>query len=260
MPAVTADGAAVVLAMPHLRAGAEATLGPLLPLESASERAAADAAAAAAVAAMSAEDAVAAEEARSHVPASVAELSVALSQCVWQFSICSQARKEWARLDAPFRAMVVDKMLRLGAGFWLADGTCSQLVPDDTALKSTLELWRCKFSKAGRILFEVAPDWSSRSRCFQDMIRVWCITLDHDKYERERTRVEASHRRAQTSREKPALRRLASAPLRPDGQRLPQSYEERDQQASGVPAAPEAVPAAQLELRQQLPPSGWLSQ
>ena len=258
VPAAPANGADAVSATPHLRAGAEATLGPLLPLESALERAAADAAAAAAFAAMSAEDALAAEEARSHVPASVAELGVALSQCVWQFSICSQARKEWARMDAPFRAMVVDKLLRLGAGFWIADGTCSQLVPNDTALKSTLELWRCKFSKAGRILFEVAPDWSSRSRCFQDMIRVWCITLDHDKYERERTRVEASHRRAQTSREKPALRRLASAPLRQDGQRLPQSYEEREANAGKEAAAPEEAAdavASQQELQQHLPPA-----
>ena len=254
-PAAPADGDAAPLTS-QLRAGAEATLGPLLPLESAAERAAADAAANAAVAALNSEDAAAAEEARAHVPASVAELSVALSQSVWQFSICSGARKEWAGMDAPFRAMVVAKMLGLGAGFWRSDGTCSQLVPDDVALKKTLELWRCKFSKAGRILFEVAPDWSSRSRCFQDMIRVWCITLDHDRYERERVRVEASHRRAQTSREKPALRRLSAAPLRPDGQRLPQSYEEREQRGEDASAeAPDAAPASQRELRQHLPPA-----
>jgi hypothetical protein len=153
--------------------------------------------------------------------------------------------------------MVVAKLARIGAGFWGRDGTASMLVPEDAALKPTLELWRVKFSKSGRVLFEVAPDYSSRRKCYVDMIRIWAITTDHSKYEREHLKCEASHRRSQSAREKPALRRLACAPLN-DGQRLPQTYEETAR--SGVAAEPPGAdappqPAALREMRDHFPPA-----
>jgi hypothetical protein len=89
------------------------------------------------------------------------------------------------------------------------------------------------------------------------MLRIWAITLDHDKYEREARKCEASHRRAQTAREKPTLRRLASAPLVGAGQRLPHSYDtdtlsshqqQRQQLALRAPAGAAA-------LREHIPPA-----
>lgn len=44
-----------------------------------------------------------------------------------------------------------------------------------------MELWRSKLTKGGRIVWEVAAEWSESSRCWREMLRIWCITLDHKR-------------------------------------------------------------------------------
>ena len=50
-----------------------------------------------------------------------------------------------------FRRMVLRALRRVGEGFWLADGRTKRLNMGDPSL----ELWRSKFCKGGRIVWQV---------------------------------------------------------------------------------------------------------
>ena len=52
-----------------------------------------------------------------------------------------------------------------------------------------LHLWRCKFTRAGRIVFDIAQDFSATRGEYTDLIRIWCVTLDHKRYMLETDKV-----------------------------------------------------------------------
>ena len=62
--------------------------------------------------------------------------------------------------------------------------------PGSQSLIGKLELWRTKLTKGGRIIFEIALDFSERERHFMDMIRIWTITENHEKYEADIRKIE----------------------------------------------------------------------
>ena len=132
-------------------------------------------------------------------PSTLAELALALASAPWTVVLFQEARREWVALDAPFRRMVVNKLLSIARGFWLSDGSCKNLAPSDKSLQC--ELWRCKFSKGGRIVFDVSPDHAPTggAQSFQDVVRVWCISLSHDRYERAVESMERSILRGRTA-------------------------------------------------------------
>jgi hypothetical protein len=66
--------------------------------------------------------------------------------------------------------MVLGKLRQIGQGFWAADGDTQRL---RTPEAPRLELWRTKWSKAGRVVFEVAPDFSEAAGGWREMLRVW---------------------------------------------------------------------------------------
>lgn len=73
----------------------------------------------------------------------------------WEFAITREARQEWAQMDEPYRTHVLRRLLRIGEGLWQQDGNTVCLKVDKAL---NLELWRTKFSKSGRIVFEaLAP-------------------------------------------------------------------------------------------------------
>lgn len=94
----------------------------------------------------------------------------------------------------------------IGRGEWRSAGGVKRLAPgDDIALRG-LDLWRLKINKGGRVLFEVAVEYSEEQRCWCECIRLWCITLSHKKYEEAITYVQASYKRSQLVRERRRLR------------------------------------------------------
>jgi len=153
----------------RLHDGAVKTLGPLLRLESEEERRAADAVAAAALAAAgeAEEDIVAALQ-----PHSMSEVSEALAAAPWTLILFQEARREWVSMDGPLRRMVERRLLSIARGFWLTDGACSKLQVTDPTLQC--EVWRAKFSKGGRIVWDVSPDHApAGGAAFQDVLRIW---------------------------------------------------------------------------------------
>lgn len=221
-PAPSEQAAAAVDAgSSRVHEGAVATLGPLVPLESAQERNAAEAAARAALSARLEGEDEAARMAAMAPLASLDELNSVLRSAPWELVLFSEPKREWASLDAPFRRMVVQKLLAIAQDFWKTDGSCKNLSPSDKSLQC--EVWRCKWSKAGRILWDVAPDHTPTGNGFRDVVRIWCITLDHGRYERAVVSTEKSIKRGNTAQLRSTLTRLPSNDAQ-RGQRLPQSY------------------------------------
>jgi mRNA-degrading endonuclease RelE of RelBE toxin-antitoxin system len=77
----------------------------------------------------------------------------------WEFAITREARQEWAQMDEPYRSHVLRRLMRIGEGLWLQDGNTTCIKANKSL---NLELWRTKFSKSGRIVFEVilSPSYS----------------------------------------------------------------------------------------------------
>lgn len=69
--------------------------------------------------------------------------------------------------------MVAKKLAQIGQGRWKSDGDTTCLTFDPQAKCNDLELWRTKWSKAGRIVFEVAVDWSETAQTYCEMLRLW---------------------------------------------------------------------------------------
>lgn len=78
----------------------------------------------------------------------------------------------------------------------------------------SLDLWRVKIDKGGRILFEVAAEYNETTHQWVEMIRIWTITLDHKMYEKMIDSVSESFRRSAQVREKRRLQLAASLPSR----------------------------------------------
>lgn len=57
-------------------------------------------------------------------------------------------------------------------------------------------MYRTKFTKGGRIVFEVAVDYDQATKTWREMLRLWVITLDHDKYEKELQNIAESHKKS----------------------------------------------------------------
>jgi hypothetical protein len=184
----------------------------------------------------------------------------------WEFVITREARQEWSQMDEPFRSHVLQRLVRIASGFWVQDGNTARLACEDKSLKG-LELWRTKFSKAGRIVFEVAVDFSQRSKTWQETLRLWVITLSHDKYEGRIKSIEASYRRSKDVNQKQRLeaddagdvpdpRFLPRVGPLPSKQRLPRRYHEIGSSSAAEDEGEDRdndVP--RKEVRDHLPPA-----
>lgn len=187
-------------------------------------------------------------------------LAAITEECPWEFVITRDARQEWAKMDNPYRGHVMKRLLRIAQGYWLQDGNTVCLVPEDKSLTG-LEMWRTKFSKSGRIVFEVAVDYSQKAKAWQENLRLWVITMNHDKYEQRIKSIEASYRRARDVNQKLKLeadaREQDRVPCRT--QRLPRRFHELTEglERSPTKAKDESYqePERCKELRDHMPPA-----
>jgi hypothetical protein len=72
------------------------------------------------------------------------------------------------------RRMVLVRLQHLGTGLWARDKKTKRIA---TPLVPSLELWSSKLTRAGRIVFEVAADWSELSKCWKEMLRLWVSSM-----------------------------------------------------------------------------------
>ncbi|KAI3424745.1 hypothetical protein D9Q98_008134 [Chlorella vulgaris] len=162
---------------------------------------------------------VAAAEA-ADLPFDMGGLQQLLVDLPWEFTITRDAWHEWLGMDAPYRRMVLMRVQQIGRGLWLADGKTQRRT---TGMPPTLELWRTKLTKGGRIIFEVAADYSESSKGWRDMLRLWVITLDHNSYMKQVDKIRDSHRKSQLVRDLVKLRPRAQV----DGAAGPAGKRER---------------------------------
>lgn len=166
----------------------------------------------------------------------------------WDFIINKDARQEWAWMDRPFRLMVIKRLQRIGEGQWEQDNGTQQRL----AHIRNLKVYRTLLTKGGRIVFEVAVDYSETAHIWKDMIRLWVITLDHDKYERELNNIPKSHNKSiQAKDNKKLLPVRSEAPKSDLKARLPKVHtaleEEPDEDV------PRGRPFIDVELREHFP-------
>ncbi|KAK9819698.1 hypothetical protein WJX72_001361 [[Myrmecia] bisecta] len=193
------------------------------------------------------------------------QVAEVLRDSPWEFIITRNARQEWAAMDRPFKLMVLGKLKKIGQDFWQTDGTTKALKFEDLSLRA-LELWRTKLTRGGRIVFEVALDFSETSSTWKEMLRLWVITLSHDRYEAELRSIQASHRKSTEVREKLKLEPLAPRGLPgPPDQRLPRDFralkseeDALDEGRAGNTKGSELCAqdmAGDVELREHFPPA-----
>eukprot|EP00887_Chlorella_sp_A99_P006107 scaffold22.g6107.t1 len=154
--------------------------------------------------------------------------------CV-EFTITRDAFHSWWAMSSPYRKMVLRRLEHIGLGLWARDKKTKRIT---TPLKS-LELWSSKLTRGGRIVFEVAADWSENYKEWKEMLRIWCITLDHKRYEVELARIQESHRKSATVQERlklvpaPAQARFQPAGSQAGQRRLPISFRAQGEVAEG---------------------------
>jgi hypothetical protein len=105
-------------------------------------------------------------------------LGAELQGLPWELIVTREAYLEWGGMDDLYRRMVLLKLREIGQGRWESMGACKRRMRD---VPPELNLWRCKFTKAGRIVFDIAQDYSASRGNYTDLIRIWSITLNHDR-------------------------------------------------------------------------------
>jgi hypothetical protein len=124
------------------------------------------------------EDPLSAAAAAGVVAGGFTDLGAALQGLPWELIVTREAYLEWGGMDPNYRQMVLLKLREIGQGRWESMGACKRRMRD---VPPELNLWRCKFTRAGRIVFDIAQDFSASKGIYTDMIRIWCITLSHDR-------------------------------------------------------------------------------
>ncbi|KAG2432292.1 hypothetical protein HYH02_013015 [Chlamydomonas schloesseri] len=114
-----------------------------------------------------------------------------LRNLAWPLLITKEAIAGWGTLNDQWRKLVMARLRVIGQGLWPRCRGAKRITSDD-ALLMPQELWRLKLTKGGRILFEVAVDDHDSKGTFCEIIRVWCITLNHKEYEVMIQRVQRS--------------------------------------------------------------------
>ena len=81
----------------------------------------------------------------------------------------------------------------------LARGRWSSKIKRSTSHVQGLNLFRANFGQGSRILWEKAISFSSKKKCYLEVVRIWAVVADHDKQNEMIKRVEDSHRKGQMS-------------------------------------------------------------
>lgn len=138
-------------------------------------------------------------------------LDKALTSSPWELSIRKEAQRDWNRLQIDQRLLVYKKLVEISEGRWATSGTTQRLVfaSDDLA---GLELWRTKWSAAGRIVFQVTAEFSDRNQRWQEVARVWSISAQHSKYERDVRLIQVSYRKSLQIKSKTKLVPIGGGP------------------------------------------------
>ncbi|PSC76135.1 TPR and ankyrin repeat-containing 1-like isoform A [Micractinium conductrix] len=146
---------------------------------------------------------LAAAVAAAALPSDVEALGAMLADLPWEMVITRDAWHSWLAMDPPFRRMVLRRLQQIGSGAWGSDGVTERLFE---GVPPTMELWRTRLNRGGRIVFEVAADYSEASRSWRDMIRLLVITLKHEAYVAALPHIADSHRKGQQVRNPVKLR------------------------------------------------------
>ncbi|KAL0040884.1 hypothetical protein WJX79_008605 [Trebouxia sp. C0005] len=169
----------------------------------------------------------------------------------WEFIINKDARQEWARMDRPFREKVIKVLQRIGQGQWELDGSTERRLGDVRGL----EVYRTRLTKGGRIVFEVAVEYSHTAHAYREMLRLWVITLDHDKYMHELENIAQCHNKSLQARDKLRLRAVTVAGAAASNltARVPKMYEALGEQTDGQEDMLKAAPSVNVEIREHFP-------
>ncbi|DBB04235.1 TPA: hypothetical protein ACH3X1_013259 [Trebouxia sp. C0004] len=169
----------------------------------------------------------------------------------WELIINKDARQEWARMDRPFREKVIKVLQRIGQGQWEVDGNTERRLGNVRGL----EVYRTRLTKGGRIVFEVAVEYSHTAYAYREMLRLWVITLDHDKYMHELANIAQCHNKSLQARDKLKLRAVAVAGAASSHltARVPKMYETLGEEADGQQDMLKAAPAVNVEIREHFP-------
>ena len=125
--------------------------------------------------------------------------------CTWEIECSENVKKYLAHKKTPqiWKKQVINKMKEIATGGIRNSHRTSGTLGDN--------IHETRFSKGGRILWEVAIQFSPRLTAkhvaqgnekeyfYSDVIRIWAVVSDHDNLEREINKIKASQSRGQTA-------------------------------------------------------------
>ncbi|PSC71609.1 TPR and ankyrin repeat-containing 1-like isoform A [Micractinium conductrix] len=179
-----------------------------------------------------------------------------LSELPWEIDLHRDAWAEWMGMQARHRRAVLTLLLRAAAGGVAADRSTFQRVTSggDGELG---EVYLARLPKGACLVMEVAPEMDvrrsvpaatsgtgERTLLYQDILRVWLVTLDEGRVRDALDTLAASYRKGQSARHQlllqpqPQRRGPAGAAAGAAGEHLPGDY------ACKVVTRAEAVQAA----------------
>ncbi|GMH41232.1 hypothetical protein BSKO_09142 [Bryopsis sp. KO-2023] len=137
----------------------------------------------------------------------------------WGMQITKEARDGWAEMDERNRRKVWKLLCQIGQGKWQirGEGKATRFNFQDKQLQS-IEMWKIKINKSGRIIFEICVDFDEDKGQYMDIVRVWVVTLIHRRYEKALLRIQTSYEHSGYILTKPKL--VAVSPELPYSDRI----------------------------------------
>ena len=136
--------------------------------------------------------------------------------CSWEIECTEKVKKFFTNMKVPLREKkaAVEKIRTIADGIPLNHSTLCKEIRTDS--KYDFKLYEMRFTRAGRIIFEIAVQFSprltkpvgekSREYIFTEVIRLWDVVSDHDKLNRSIDHVVKCIKKSQSRGKEAAIR------------------------------------------------------
>ena len=124
------------------------------------------------------------------VPTNPADALANIADLAWECEMSRDAMREWELLDQVDCTRVYRKLHDLASGRWVSN--------DTDVIDGKNKVFKTRFSKAGRILWERAVAFSKKLQRYTEVLRIWNVVADHDAQEDAIKNIEDSHRKGLT--------------------------------------------------------------
>ena len=138
-------------------------------------------------------------------PINPADALESIADLAWECEMSRDAMREWELLESADCARVYKKLHDLASGHWVSN--------DTDVIDGKNKIFKTRFSKSGRILWERGVAFSKKLQRYTEVLRIWNVVVDHDAQEDAIKNIQDSHRKGLTCNEGVRRRVRLSAPV-----------------------------------------------